>query len=333
MNQCALERLLSWMKERGFVRFVVFRPENFAWLTGGGDNTVVVGEGVAWLEIIEGETVLHTSRIEAARLIEEEVEGISKIKVHPWYALPEPKKPNDLEYDLTPLRLILSPEEQERFRHLGRDAAHAVGEAVRQARLDWTERKLAGAVAEEALSLGIQPVVLLVAGEERIFKYRHPLPKDCSLGRLFMAVICGRRHGLIANLTRLRSLGFSEAGELYKKVLQVEAAALDLTRPGVTLGEVLFGIREAYRQIGRPEAFEEHHQGGIAGYRPREIIATPEDKTALSAGMAVAWNPSLPGAKVEDTFLITEDGLENLTVDPAWPMVEVGGRLRPALLE
>lgn len=92
MNQCALERLLSWMKERGFVRFVVFRPENFAWLTGGGDNTVVVGEGVAWLEIIEGETVLHTSRIEAARLIEEEVKEISKIKVHPWYALPEPKK-------------------------------------------------------------------------------------------------------------------------------------------------------------------------------------------------------------------------------------------------
>lgn len=238
-----------------------------------------------------------------------------------------------MEYDLTPLRLILSPEEQERFRHLGQDAAHAVGEAVRQARLDWTERKLAGAVAEEALSLGIQPVVLLVAGEERIFKYRHPLPKDCSLGRLFMAVICGRRHGLVANLTRLRSFDFSEAGELYKKVLQVEAAALDLTRPGVTLGEVLFGIREAYQAVGRPEAFEEHHQGGIAGYRPRERIATPRDETALSAGMAVAWNPSLPGAKVEDTFLITEDGLENLTVDPAWPMVEVGGRLRPALLE
>lgn len=333
MNQEALERIFCWMKEKGFARFIVLRPENFAWLTGGGDNTVVVGEGVAWLEIAEGKVVLHTSRIEAARLAEEEVEGPLEVKVYPWYALPRPGEPSDLDYDLTSLRLILSPKEQESFRRLGQDAAHALGEAVRRARPDWTERKLAAAVAEEALALGIQPVVLLVAGEERIFRYRHPLPKDFPLGRLFMAVICGRRHGLVANLTRLRSLGFPEAGKLYRKILQVEAAALNFTRPGVTLGEVLSAIHEAYRAIGQAEAFEEHHQGGVAGYRPRELIATPGDKTTLSAGMAVAWNPSLPGAKVEDTFLITEDGLENLTVDPAWPMLEVAGRARPALLE
>ena len=48
--------------------------------------------------------------------------------------------------------------------------------------------------------------------------------------------------------------------------------------------------------------------------------------------MAVAWNPSLPGAKAEDTFLITRDGLENLTSDPNWPTVEVEGRRRPDLL-
>lgn len=41
--------------------------------------------------------------------------------------------------------------------------------------------------------------------------------------------------------------------------------------------------------------------------------------------MALAWNPSLAGAKVEDTFLLTEGGLLNLTEDPFWPAVEVGG--------
>lgn len=330
MNRSSLERLWDWMEKKGFPSFFVFRPENFAWLTGG-DNTVVAGEGTGWLELAEGKVTLHTSRIEAGRLREEEAPGADAVIAHPWYAVPEPGRPNDLSHDLTPLRLVLSPEEKERFRLLGRDAARSVGEAVRAAKPDWTERELAGAVAEEALSLGIQPVALLVAGEERIFRWRHPLPKDRPLGRLFMAVICGRREGLIANLTRLRSFGHPEANDLYRKVLSVEAAALDSTRPGTTLDEVLSAIREAYRAVGRPEAFEEHHQGGIAGYRPREVLAIPGEKTRLKEGMAVAWNPSLPGAKAEDTFLVTEDGLENLTVDPCWPTVEVAGRKRPAL--
>jgi hypothetical protein len=47
--------------------------------------------------------------------------------------------------------------------------------------------------------------------------------------------------------------------------------------------------------------------------------------------MALAWNPSLAGAKVEDTFLLTEEGLLNLTEDPSWPTVAVGGRRRPDL--
>ncbi|MGY4706701.1 M24 family metallopeptidase [Candidatus Bipolaricaulota sp. J31] len=332
MNHEALKRLLVWMEARGFSCFHIVRPENFAWLTGGGDNTVVIGESVAWLEIREEEVFLHTSRIEAQRILEEEATGIEEVIVYPWYALPTPGRPNDLEHDLTPLRLVLSPNEQERFRHLGRDVARALGEAMRAARPEWTEKKLAGAIAEEALALGIQPVVLLVAGEERISKHRHPLPKDRPLGRLSMAVICGRREGLVADLTRMLSFGHPDADMLYRKVLAVEAAALDATCPGATLGEVLAAIRDAYRKVGKPEALEEHHQGGIAGYRPREVLATPENGTVLEPGMAVAWNPSLPGAKAEDTLLITADGLEVLTFDPSWPMVEVAGRPRPDIL-
>jgi Xaa-Pro aminopeptidase len=319
------------MEGKGFSTFGVVRPENFAWLTGG-DNTVVTGESVAWLEIREGRVTLHTSAIEAKRLAAEEVAGTDVVS-YPWHRVPPPATPNDLEHDLAVLRLVLSPEAQERLRVLGGDAARAVGEAVRAARPEWTERELAGAVAEEALSLGIQPVALLVAGEERIFRYRHPLPKDRPVGRLGMAVICGRRDGLVANLTRGRSFGHPGADELHWKVLQVEAVALDATRPGTALGKALAAIREAYVAIGRPSAFEEHHQGGIAGYRPRERVALPTEDTVLDVGMAVAWNPSLPGAKVEDTFLVARDGLENLTFDPRWPRVVVAGRDRPALLE
>lgn len=332
MNTVALDRLLTWMSNQGFSRFFIARPENFAWLTGGADNTVIANEGVAWLEVQHEKIALHTSRIEAQRLKDEEIPGISHVVVYQWYQVPKIPSPNDFEYDITFLRLVLSLDEQQRFRVLGKDVARAVGEVVRAAKSTWTEQQLAGAVAEECHSKGIVPLVLLVAGEERIFKYRHPLPKAKQLGRLCMVVICGRRHGLVVNLTRLKLWGRAEISKVYKKLLIVEAAALEATKLGNTLGQVALTIQRAYQQIGFAEAFEEHHQGGIAGYRPREIVATPGDGTKLEVGMGVAWNPSLPGVKVEDTFLITKEGLENLTVDPNWPVLEFQGRMRPDLL-
>ena len=333
MNSFALTRLRAWMEGQGFTRFFVQQPENFAWLTGGGDNTVVTFRPVAaWLEVTPGGVRLHASQIEAGRLLDEEVPGLEVVR-YPWYSPPAPQGPSDSEHDLTPLRLVLSPEEQARYRALGRDAAAALGESLRFADPGWSEYELAGAISEELLSKGIQPLVLLVAGEERLFRYRHPIPQQRPLGRLFMGVICGRRHGLIASVSRLRSFGHPEAQRLNRQVCQIEAAALEASRPGATLGEVLESIRAAYQAIGQPQEFENHHQGGLTGYRSREVLARPGNPTRLEPGMALAWNPSLPGAKVEDTFLLGETGLENLTFDPAWPSTQVNGRLRPMVLE
>lgn len=165
---------------------------------------------MAWLEATLEEVVVHTSIIEAQRIAEEEVPGVQTV-VHPWCACPDREGPSDLDHDITPLRLILSEAEQETFHVLGLDSATALGEVVRTAGPEWTERELAGAVSEALCSKGIQPVVLLTAGEERVFKYRHPLPKGCRLGKLCMVVVCGRREGLVVNLTRMWSWGHSAA--------------------------------------------------------------------------------------------------------------------------
>ena len=97
------------------------------------------------------------------------------------------------------------------------------------------------------------------------------------------------------------------------------------------MGEVFAALQGAYARVGFPRAWGEHHQGGVGGYRSREVVATPGHPLVLEAGRVLAWNPSLSGAKVEDTFLLTEGGLLNLTEDPFWPAVEVEGRRRPDL--
>lgn len=332
MNTSALTRLRTWMQGQGFERFFVQQPENFAWLSGG-DNTVVVLRPVgAWLEVTPDRLILHSSQIETGRLLDEEVPGVEFIS-YPWYEPLPPQGPSDLEHDLTALRLVLSAEEQKAFRDLGQDAAMALGEGIRSAQPEWSEYDLAGAISEELLHRGIQPVVLLVAGEERVFRYRHPIPKQRPLGKLCMGVICGRRSGLIASVTRLRSFGHPEAQRLNQQIAQVEAAALNASRPGATVGEVLQAIRQGYGAIGRVDEFENHHQGGITGYRSREVLARPGLEVKLEAGMALAWNPSIPGAKMEDTFLLTGGGLENLTTEEKWPTLRVEGRSRPMVLE
>lgn len=82
------------------------------------------------------------------------------------------------------------------------------------------------------------------------------------------------------------------------------------------------------------QAIRDHHQGGTTGYLSREVIATPTTPDILATNMAMAWNPSLPGAKIEDTFVLLADNqLENLSLDPNWPSAEIEGRLRPLPLE
>ena len=51
----------------------------------------------------------------------------------------------------------------------------------------------------------------------------------------------------------------------------------------------------------------------MTGYASREIMATPAAYQEMRTGQAFAWNPSLVGAKAEETFLLTDAGPEVIT--------------------
>ena len=63
-----------------------------------------------------------------------------------------------------------------------------------------TEYELAARLSFEAQVRAAQPIVVLVATDERIFNFRHPLPTAKRLDRYAMLIICGRRHGLVDRL-------------------------------------------------------------------------------------------------------------------------------------
>ena len=324
----------------------------FAWVTAGGSSAVLqcAETGVAEVLVTQDEAVILTDEIELARLREEEIPAGFSFHASPWaqgelrerYVLGLAgdasvlsDRPHNgeqpLPHALRLRRLVLGEAEQMRYRALGREAAEAMSEVLRAARPDWTEYQLAGAGAHALWRRGIHPALVLAAGERRLPLYRHPVPTHEPIGKRAMLVFCARRHGLYANLTRFVSFG--QAPQEQSALMEVEATGLSAVEPGKSLSAVYHAFDAAYKHADRAEALNEHHQGGITGYLAREIVATPSTATGLEPGMAFAFNPSFAGIKIEDTFLLGPQGLENLTCDPQWPAANVHGRQRPLWLE
>jgi len=185
----------------------------------------------------------------------------------------------------------------------------------------------------------VQAIVNLIATDARIFAFRHPLPTNKELERYAMLVLCGRKWGLVASLTRLIHFGPlpQEVRRKQEAVAQVDATFIAATRPGARLSDVFKRGMEAYAQVGYPDEWKLHHQGGVAGYEPREYIATPASRQVVRPPQAFAWNPSITGTKSEDTIIVTEKGYEIITGIQDWPQipvqVEAQRMERPAILE
>jgi Xaa-Pro aminopeptidase len=228
------------------------------------------------------------------------------------------------------------PSELERYRQVGQLASEAMTEVLNQAQPTWTEYQLAGAGAKALWARGLHPALTLAAGDRRLPLYRHPLPSGETIGRQAMLVFCARGYGLIISLTRFVCFGgLSEQDQkLHRSIAEIEAVALNHSQLETPLNAVYNALAQAYERHGYPNAIREHHQGGAAGYGAREVVATPETSDRLAANMVLAWNPSIPGAKIEDTFVLNADNnLENLSFDTQFPAIEIEGRLRAVPLE
>jgi antitoxin VapB len=352
------ERITALLDEHALDGLLIRQVSNFAWATDGAASYINTATtyGSATLLVTRDQRHLITNNIEAPRYRQEEKLEAAGWVFHfgPWYRetdiLPQLTRgmklgadhpyPNavDLSAALSLARAQLDMREQNQFRNLSTLCAQAMDEAIRAVRPGMSEHALAGLLAAAALGRGVQPIVNLVATDQRIFQYRHPLPTSKIMARYAMLVLCGRQHGLVCSITRLIHFGPLPA-ELQAKseaVAAIDAAMIASTRPGVSLAQVFAAAQVAYARIGYPDEYKLHHQGGLAGYEPRERIANPGTAFLVAAGQAYAWNPSISGCKSEDTILVLEDGFEILTEIDGWPLipVEVDGVNipRPAIL-
>ncbi|UTT68968.1 M24 family metallopeptidase [Arthrobacter sp. DNA4] len=290
---------------------------------------------------------LVTFNNEAGRIAAEELPAQVNLHTVPWYgnlhqtaaALGSSSRPPLAEADVTAqlraARQQLLPAESARYSQLSAELAAMMTDVLSAARPETTEFELVSALAARVVAAGAEPLVLLCNGSSRS-DFRHPLATHAPLGRRAMAVVCARRDGLVANITRwIRfDAGTPKERDAEARIAAVEADIFDATVPGARLDRIFAEIQAAYARHGfGADQWEQHHQGGPAGYAGRDPRVTSAVTDTVVLDQAFTWNPSGPGVKIEDTVQLTESGLRVLTVDPRWPVSTVNGLERPVTLQ
>jgi Xaa-Pro aminopeptidase len=354
-------RVRDFLQTKGLKALLLKRQANFSWMTGGGLNLVGITTefGATSLLITEESKFVISSNIEAPRMIEEEAlekQGFI-LKAFPWHEDQESAIikeltgegslgsdapfPNAqvLAEDVAKLRYSLTPEEQERYRWLGEKVSLALEKTVTETKKGEKESEVVGRLCNELWKDRIDPIALMSAADDRISKFRHPIPTERKIEKYLMVSVNARKWGLIVSLTRFVHFGSlpEELKEKYEANVFIDCTMMAHTRPGIPAREVLQKGIDAYHAKGYPEEWKLHHQGGSIGYTGRDYRVHLKTPDLIQENQGFTWNPSITGTKSEDTILATSKGPEIITRPILYPTLsmEVGGIsfTRPNILE
>jgi antitoxin VapB len=354
----------TWLDGSGYGAALFTAQAGVAWVTAGLEDRVSRNEepGLVWALVDASGLHLITTNVEGKRLsAEEDLAGLGfDLQVTPWdrpggldavasELSGGARLANDGHGPGTPvadalagLRLPLTPQEGDRLAALGTECAEALEGAVREWRPAERECELAARIAAALEERRLLASLILVGGAERRRAFRHPVPTDAVTGRDALAIIVGLRGGLNVSCSRTVCAGVPRADleARHRAACSVDAAMIAATRPGRTWESVFGAAEVAYAAAGFPGEWRAHLQGGPVGYLSREFDVVPGTAAAateITLGAGFAWNPSVQGAKSEDTFLVTATGARSVSNTDSWPSLVLdtpsGPIARPAILQ
>jgi antitoxin VapB len=356
-HQEKVDRIRAVAREAGLDGVVLAGHHNIAWLTGGRGNRVDASREIGTSRILiaaDGRLFVLANAIEMPRMLGEVLSGFDYTPIeYPWvndqdasfavgkardaikpgatlgadWTLPDTK---NVEPSLMRSRVRLTDADVKELRALGRDAGSALGEVARALRPGDVELDIARRMMDAAQGIRARAIVALVGADERLRRFRHPVPTGTAWRHVVMMALCAERHGLIVSLSRIVASGGAPADldERTTATASVFGRVLQATRAGATAPQLYATFASAYAEAGYPGEELKHHQGGAIGYRAREWVAHPKSAEVVHDREAFAWNPTITGTKIEDTALVIDGGIEIVTATPGWPTIDLEGGLK-----
>ena len=353
-----VERINKFLSAEGLDGVLLGQVRNIYWVTAGTAKAnapldkefapislVIMKDGKHWL-------ISHWS--EAQRVMDESLNHLRfDQRQYAWYEanplidtrintlkalVGEKKIGSDIQFPgtvlvaekLKNLRYSLTSGELKRYRWVGKQTAEAVESVCRAVESGMDDFQIEAMTAAELRSRGIIPIVLLIGVDNRVGRYRNPLPVGMKLQSDAMISVVAQRWGMSVALTRAVHFGpmTKEYETRIEKGVEVNARFEAATVPGKSCAEIFEECKKWYADAGYPGEWNKHNQGGAIGYDYRDYVVYPGSPEVVQENQAFAWNPTITGVKFEDTFVTFKDHIEVVTSTSDWPTksVTVNGR-------
>ena len=240
--QSAALRIRAWLTDGADpapAGLVLTGPAAVAWACGGVAPPVdrTAATDLVWAVFTpDGSAALITTNVEADRIRDEygpAAHGFAELMIVPWQdavafvqaaerfagrpaaqlgADGHPAFGGDASADLVALRLALSDAERADLADLGHDAAAALQSALAAWRPGERDLDIQARCAAALESAGADAPVLIVGGDDRLERYRHPMATGAPVRRAVMAVVVARRGGLHVAATRFAAAASATTG-------------------------------------------------------------------------------------------------------------------------
>ena len=340
-----LGRVRRFLKEKGFTGLVLLRQDNFAWITSGGMNRVVIpsAEGFGAVVITQSEAFLVAQVMDGQRIMDEELNGLP-LEYVPlrWYeesvlerALrlagdrPAADVPCRAECPLSEiyeLHFPYTPFEIMRFHEIGAIADEVMTRVAQSIEPGMTDYEAEAMLLYEFAKRGAACDVVLVGTDERVFKYRHPNPVGAKLGRYVLLTPSVRLKGLHCNIARSVYFGDSVPGEIaqaYEAVSQVSANCMALCHTGASYAAILEAHKALLQELGFPDAWRGHYPGGRTGYFICQAGHALDPARTITETEAFEWFITVPGAKTAELTVKDGDKVTVASNTGHWPSRDI----------
>jgi antitoxin VapB len=188
-----------------------------------------------------------------------------------------------------------------------------------------TERQVCAHMWEFYVAAGFEGNCMFVGADDRIVKYRHPVPTDRPVERAVLLAPAVSKWGLHALASRLVYFDQppDDIRQRFRAVATMQAALVAATRPGVPLAQLLCSCLEMYDALGYPDEKTNHFHGGPTGYRVSYAERCQNPDAVVTENMAFGWYLTIAGVKSEELVLVDPKGAGIKSIDPTWPTLDI----------